>query len=321
MKNKSIALLGANSHIGKGLISEIKRLRPDDFDAMALFTRDPHALNAWMMTELNADKQAIHPDVFGIQQFDVVINAIGVTDTTQIARIGSQVFDINRHYDEQVMRYLDVHPDTKYVYMSSGAVYGGEFAQPSTADTCAKANLNMLASTDWYGLAKINSEILHRSRSHLPIVDIRIFGYVSAWLPLDKPFFLADIARSLESKVPLQTDRKDFWRDYIGPRELAQMVLTIIDSAPCNTSLDLYSSAPVLKTDLLDAIAKHFSLEVEYGSDATFTSNAIYKFKYFSEDRRAQAFGYLPERTAQQVVIQELSRLLGISNTVSGGAR
>jgi nucleoside-diphosphate-sugar epimerase len=320
MKIKSIALLGANSHIGKGLISEIKRLRPDDFDAMALFARDTHALNAWMNTELNTDKPASHPDIFGIQQFDVVINAIGVTDTTQIARMGSQIFDINRHYDEQVMRYLDAYPDTKYVYMSSGSVYGGEFAQPSNIDTYSKANLNTPASTDWYGLAKINSEILHRSRNHLPIVDIRIFGYVSAWLPIDKPFFLANIARSLERKVPLQTDRKDFWRDYIGPTELAQMVLGIIDSAPCNTSVDLYSAAPILKTDLLDSLVRLFSLVVEYGADTTFTSNAIYKFNYFSEDRRAQAFGYLPERTAEQVVIQELSRLLGVTNVVSGGA-
>ncbi len=320
MLSKKIALLGANSHVGKGLISEIMHLRSEDYAAMALYARNPDELSAWIKAEFQFEKQVYHPDTFGQDRFDVVVNAIGVSDAAQIADVGSHVFDINRKYDERVMSYLDLFPTTKYIYISSGAVYGGEFDVPSTCDTQARVSLNTPLPMDWYGLAKLSSEIRHRSKRDLAIVDVRIFGYVSSWLPIDKPFFLSDIAKALVHQMPLRTDRTEFWRDYIGPTELAAAVLAVIDSPPINTSVDVYSLAPTLKTDLLNALAKHCSLVVEYGAEnVSIKSAATYKSKYFSVDRRAEVFGYFPERTSEQVVLEELTKILHTSNLFSNG--
>ncbi|MBS7808569.1 NAD-dependent epimerase/dehydratase family protein [Variovorax sp. PCZ-1] len=321
MVSKQIALLGANSHIGKGLISEFIRHRPDEFATTVLYARDPCALSAWIKAEFQIEKLAHHPKVFGQKQFDIVINAIGVSDMVRIAEIGSQVFDINRHYDERVMSYLDSFPATKYIYLSSGAVYGGAFEEPTTSDTCAHVNLNMPSQLDWYGLAKLSSEIRHRSKSDLAIVDVRIFGYVSSWLPTDRPFFLVDVVKALMDRTPLSTDRKDFWRDYIGPTELAQVVYSIIDSPASNTSIDVYSAAPILKTYLLEVLIRDFSLRVDYKEDDQFESNAAYKFNYFSTDRRAKSFGYIPKRTSEQVVVQELSRFLHMSSSAPSNSK
>jgi nucleoside-diphosphate-sugar epimerase len=319
MTMKKIALLGAGSHLGKGLISEFARLRFDDFNCMGLYARDPDTVCAWIKSELKLKKQVYPTDSFGTEQFDIVINAIGVSDTTQILEMGSQAFEINRQYDERVMSYLDSFPASKYIYISSGAVYGGEFQDPATNKSLARVNLNAPSQIDWYGLAKLSSEIRHRSKPSFAIVDVRVYGYMSPWLPLDKPFLLADIAKALIHQIPLRTDRRDFWRDYIGPSELACVVFAVMDSPPHNTSIDVYSAAPILKTEMLEVLTRQFSLMIDFISDAPINTAATYKFNYFTKDKRAADFGFSPGRASERVIVEELCSLLAASKSQLGG--
>lgn len=317
---KNIALLGAGSHLGKGLISEFARLRFDDFDRMSLYARDPDAVSLWIRSKLKLEKQVYPTNLFGAEQFGIVINAIGVSDTNQIIDSGSRAFEINRQYDERVMMYLESFPTSKYIFISSGAVYGGEFQDPATNQSLARVNLNAPSQMDWYGLAKLSSEIRHRSKPNFAIVDVRVYGYMSPWLPLDKPFFLADIAKSLIQNIPLQTDRRNFWRDYIGPSELAGVIFAVIDSPPRNTSIDVYSSAPILKTEMLDMLTRQFFLMIDFDSDLTINSVATYKFNYFTKDKRAADFGFSPKRTSERVIMEELCSLLAASKPQPSGA-
>jgi hypothetical protein len=38
--------------------------------------------------------------------------------------MGSDIFKITEKYDDMVLEYLKLHKETKYFFLSSGAVYG-----------------------------------------------------------------------------------------------------------------------------------------------------------------------------------------------------
>jgi hypothetical protein len=77
--------------------------------------------------------------------------------------MGSDIFKITEKYDDMVLEYLKLHKETKYFFLSSGAVYGGNYQKPVDENTVATIDINNLKSTDWYTLAKLHAEAKHRA--------------------------------------------------------------------------------------------------------------------------------------------------------------
>jgi nucleoside-diphosphate-sugar epimerase len=77
-----------------------------------------------------------------------------------------------------VLGYLKLHKETKYIFLSSGAVYGGNYQKPVDENTVATIDINNLKSTDWYTLAKLYAEAKHRALSNFSIVDVRVFNWL-----------------------------------------------------------------------------------------------------------------------------------------------
>jgi len=111
--------------------------------------------------------------------------------------------------------YVQLYPQCRYLFLSSGAAYGCSFEATVDENTSAVIAINNFQSQDWYGVAKLHAECRHRSHPELPIIDIRVFNYFSRSQDISARFLITDILRAIRDKTVLKTSSDYIVRDFI----------------------------------------------------------------------------------------------------------
>lgn len=305
-----LAILGASSHIAKDLVASIAA---HTAYACSLFVRAPAALDAELLA-IAARKGYAVSDYAGFDascQFDAIINFVGVGDPARAVQMGKEIFTVTEQYDILALDYLRSHPSCRYIYLSSGAAYGSNFAAPVTETSHAVFPINGLRPQDWYGAAKFQAECRHRALPEAAIVDVRVFSYFSHRQAPEARFFLSDILRALHSGNVLEVAPDDMLRDYLTPADFLQLIDRILQVPPCNAAIDCYSQAPVGKFELLAALDEAFGLQHCVAGDQARVNATGPKAHYYSHNRRAeQLFGYVPGDSSLSGVVREIRQHL-----------
>lgn len=305
---KGIAILGATSQIARDLIvsfsgAEDKRLH--------LFARRPDVVKDWLASVGLSGYYPIDDfSGFAKHGFDAVINFVGVGNPAQTVAMGRSIFDITLSFDEMVLDYLQTHPHCRYLFLSSGAVYGTGFNEPVNRDTPARVAINNLSQHEWYGVAKLYAECRHRARPEWPIIDIRVFNYFSRTQDLSARFLITDILRAIRDGTVLATSPDYIVRDFLHPSDFYQLVHALLSAPAANVAIDCYSLAPVDKPSLLKAMQGEFGLRYEMTGAPTSVNATGNKPHYYSLNTRAADFGYTPRLTSLEGVLLETSELI-----------
>lgn len=306
-----IAILGATSQIAQDFIQSVRGRAPLDF---GLFARQPDVVR-----ERLAGASFCRPPVIGdfasfmsqTDPFDAVVNFIGSGNPAATARIGASILDVTHEFDSLAVEYIRNYPGCRYIFFSSGAVYGRGFLEPADENTNALVAVNNLEPTDWYGLAKLYAECRHRALSNLPIVDVRIFNYFSASLDIEARFLITDMLRAIMHGDVFQTSRENIMRDYVGPSEICELVLRVLESPPMNVAVDCFTKAPIDKISMLGVMESEFGLSYELVDNQTGLSATGAKVNYYSSSRKAtKLFGYVPHSTSLEVILEQSRQVL-----------
>lgn len=301
-----IAILGATSQIASDLILNFAQ---DTAVRLHLFARRPQDVTHWLAWQGLAGRYAVSELAdFGHQPFDAVLNFIGVGNPTQALAMGKAIFSVTAQFDEQVLCYLEQHPACRYIFLSSGAVYGGDFSQPAQHDTPAIIPVNALPPQAWYGVAKLHAECRHRAHADWSIIDIRVFNYISRTQDLSARFLITDLLRAIRDGVVLHTRPDYMVRDYLHPEDFYHLVRVLLAAPPVNVAVDCYSLAPIDKPTLLTAMQAEFGLRYEWTTDQVNATGS--KPHYYSRHTRAAEFGYQPRHTSLQGIVQEAQAIL-----------
>jgi nucleoside-diphosphate-sugar epimerase len=299
-----IAILGATSQIAKDLIVSFSNEKDKQ---LHLFARRPDDVTKWL-NDVGLSERYLVDDfgAFGTQEFDAILNFVGVGNPAQAAAMGASIFDVTFQYDELALNYVRQHPECRYIFLSSGAAYGSSFDAPVDARTKATIDINNLQPQDWYAVAKLHAECRHRSLAHLPIVDIRVFNYFSHTQDMDAHFLITDIVRAIRDKTVLMTSADYILRDFIGPDDFYQLVTAILNSPAANDVVDCYSKAPIDKPTLLAVMQEKFGLQYELAQANLGVNATGSKPHYYSLNRHAENFGYVPALNSIQGLVIEL---------------
>lgn len=305
--NTIVAILGVTSQLAADYYAEAAR--SGNYNLRA-FARDPAAGRRAL------EVRGISAEVFDLATFEdgdysAIVNFIGVGDPARAAAMGSTIFEITRHWDERVLGYLRRFPDTRYVFFSSGAVYGDAFDAPVGPATLATFPINRLGPTNWYALAKLGAEAGHRALPEQTIIDLRIFNYVSRTQDIGARFLVTDAARAIRDSSLLETTAQAVTRDYLDPPGLHRLVGACL-AAPIGTNcpVDAYSRAPITKAELLALLGQAFGLRYEERQAADTINATGIKPCYYSLDRTAAAWGYEPPHSSAEAVTNEVAGLL-----------
>ncbi len=303
-----IAILGATSQIAQDLILSFSKNQDYDF---SLFGRNVELLEKWTNSENLSEKYQVqeYSEFGNHQKYDVIINFVGIGDPAKAQKMGSDIFKVTEQYDDMALEYLKQHKKTKYIFLSSGAVYGGNYQKPVDKDTIATIDINNLKSTDWYALAKLYAEAKHRSLSDLSIVDVRVFNYFSHRQNMDARFLITDIARAIKNKEVFKTSPNNIVRDFITPPDFYNLIQAIIDAKLINITLDCYTKNPVSKFDLLNGLKSEIGLDYEVENGIDIVDATGIKSNYYSLNKAAKSINYNPENTSLEGIIQEIGFL------------
>ena len=289
-----IAILGATGYIGRSLA---KKWAACNSEPLALFARMPQCL-------IHEDWPAhvVHKNLsnFDAAGFSLVINALGAGDPNSIVSLGSDIFDVTRTWDERVLSSMA--PETAYVFLSSGAVYGPGLAQAVDSDSVLSLPVNHFDRSTPYTLAKLCAEARHRCLPARHILDLRVFGYADASISQSGSFFLSELSHAVAARKRFVTSPAEMIRDYAGVDELYDLIQAWKRVGGPNRALDLYTQAPVGKLALLEVVSKRYGLEIVREGGSAGGARPVYASQFHA----AAELGYRPARTSLQVVLETL---------------
>ena len=300
-----IAILGATREIAKDLILTFAK---SETHSLALFARRPETVKQWLNDiSCNHVCEAHSFDQFQTSDhFDAIINFVGVGNPAKTAALGAGIFDITSKYDDLALQYVEVHPNCKYIFLSSGAAYCSTFDEPANENTKSSIDLNHLKPQDWYGVAKLHAECRHRAMPHLAIVDVRVFNYFSHTQNMSSRFLITDIIRAIRDKAIFETSNAFMMRDYLHPSDFYQLVKRILNSPPINAGVDCYSKSPIDKHQLLSVMAREFSLTYKVLTYESAIQTTGSKPNYYSMNQNAfLKFKYEPRFSSEEAVIEQ----------------
>jgi hypothetical protein len=307
MKPVRVALLGATSHIAKGLIACWSK---HDDRELFLYARSPERVREFLI-HLEPSRGDVFPICeFGKRQYDVVVNCVGIGSPQKLKDNLEDIFQITSSFDDMVLGYLADHSQALYVNLSSGAAYGTDFSEPVNDQSRARFDINNLKSEEFYGIAKLHSEARHRALSWLNIVDLRIFGYFSRYIDLNDKFLLSEIISCMKNKRTLVTSSVEIWRDFLHPCDLISLIDLCVARCPLNTSFDAYSDKEVSKFEILNFFAETYGLEYRIDKSYQMLAATGQKNRYYSAGRKAREIGYVPAFTSIKCIEAETSAIV-----------
>ncbi len=303
-----IAILGATSHIAKGLIFHFTRHGKSE---LVLFARSHDKVADFLRSIDARNIVGVHSlDEFNEGTYDVIINCIGIGQPVKLKAQPALIFGLTELYDNLIIDYLLHHQDKLYINFSSGAAYGSDRSQPASDGTSSSLDINHLIPENYYTIAKINSEAKHRSHALLNICDLRVFAYFSRFIDLDSQYFLSDIISCIKANRVFVTSPQNMIRDYVHPDDLFSLVLKCIEHSTGNDVYDVFSLNPVDKFEILSFFRNNFGLKYTVEENMSIASATGNKDSYFSLSRKAHTIGYYPRFTSIESIKEEAAAVL-----------
>jgi len=314
MKQKNIAIFGSTGHIGKNLISFF--IKNNDFKIF-LFSRDIKKFESLKM--IFSDTMSFNTyDDFGKNEYDVIINCVGISNPNAFEKNSRSIFDTAEFYDTMVLDYLKNFPTTLYINLSSGAVFSREFDKPVDDSSTYKFDVNGINKGEMYSISKMYLESKHRSLPDLNIVDLRIFGFFSRFIDVNAGFFMSELLQALKNKSEFITDKKDFVRDYVNPKDFYDLTKNCIANKKINDVFDVYSKEIISKFQILEECFNKFDLKFKLVEKIESISPTGVKKNYYSLSRKAEKINYSPQFSSLETILNESSLFLENSHISFG---
>lgn len=274
----NIAILGSTGNIARGL-----RL---------LFDYNNHILYKFSRSaktdDLVTNEGYYNISTFNNHFYDVIINCTGN------GFIGKDIFGVTEYYDDLIFKYLVDSPKTIVISFSSGVV--GRFSSHGFLET------------DYYTIAKLNSEAKHRA-SKYTIIDIRLYSSFCHTNNLDQPYFINDVIRHIKTHTIYKTNEDKLIRDYISMADLFSLIQRCIIYNK-NVVFEAYTLASVSKFEILEKFKEKFGLAYDvsnYFIDNPYTGK---KLDYTPIFKDAESIGYQPTMTSLENLIKETELIL-----------
>jgi len=300
-----IIIMGASSHLARDLITSFS-----DEHFLELFSRDASAMSRWMVEHnlKNFFSRTYFDFPSMAKNADVIINFVGAGNPERIRKMGSNIFQITETFDKMALDYLVENRDCKYIFISSGAVFGDNFNTPADAHKCATYPINNIQPHHYYGLAKLAAETRHRVTPGC-IMDLRIYNYFSHTADLNSRFMINDMIRAVKEGTVFRADRTPIVRDYVGSLDFFQMINVLLGQ-DLNTAIDCYSRQPVTKQMLLDCMSKRYGMQYEIVNVPAGIPATGIKENYYSTNTAAYALGYRPTLSSLETIYLAADKLL-----------
>ena len=301
-----VAIFGSTSNIAADAINHFSNINIE----LDLYSRNEDHANQLILKTDGKKVNYLHYRMFNsIVKYDVIINFIGLSCPKKIKNAADELVNIANFYDTMILDYLTSNSKCKYIFISSGVVYGEDFLEPipENGKTISDHLANPKLSS--YAISKISCEKRHRDLQKNAIVDLRIFSYFNSKYDPSSQFFMSQICNAIRDNEVLIVSADKMVRDYIHPIDFCTLIDVIIATEPLNTVIDCYSNKPIEKIALLEAMKNEFGLRYIVKDQTPNQSIYTNKTNYYSLLSNAKKIGYKPNYSSLEGLISECKKI------------
>lgn len=299
MKKIRIAILGANSHIAKGLIYKFNK---NNNVYLYLYSTNKNKLND-LFNFMHHRYYIYKYFEFNNYNYDVIINCIGVGSSNKLKENYNNFFTFPEYYDNLCIEHLKENKNCLYITFSSGAVYG-MLNEAANYNSENNIKVNQINEQNYYTITRLYTEAKHRSYKDLNIVDLRVFSYFSKFMDFEDKYFITELIYSILNEKEFKVVNDSFIRDYLHLDDLFQAIMKCIKIKKLNCALDIVSKKPIEKNKILEYYNIYYNLKYKYEKDFKYNSASGIKNIYYSEyDKAKKEIDYKPKYTSMETLI------------------
>jgi nucleoside-diphosphate-sugar epimerase len=272
----SLLIIGGSGFFGKSILDAYRRglLVEWGIDSISIIARTASNLQKIAPELIHPSIELLNIDVATCQTLpnaDYVIHAAASTDVRNYI---AQPLEERRNILLGTLNYCNLsplfHPNSKIVYVSSGAIYG---AQPQglgkiPEDHAFDALENMILSKQDYAAAKRDSEGLIQKLGvkGLNVAIARCFAFVGPYLPLDQHFAIGNFIKDGMRKEAITVKASHpVYRSYMYSDDLVRWLMTIAENAtPDAPCFNVGSDEAISVMELANKVAARFGVSVNY---------------------------------------------------------
>lgn len=280
----NILIIGSNGFIGKSLYDYLSSFY-NVYGVDVVKANQKYFSQIKLVSEIE--------NLEGINTFDFIINASGSADVKRSNELPLNDFEKNTLNVYEILSIIKIKsPKTKFINISSGAVYGNKNSAAIETD-----KLNPVST---YGFNKKMAENICEhfyNQFKISSFSLRIF---SAYGPgLKRQLFWDLYEKSLKTnQIELYGDSTDY-RDFIYIDDICEFIKIIIEK---NISgYHVFNLSSGLLTTIESAV-KSFCNILDKNLKYSFSGNSIqgYPKGVFADISKAKKFGFVPKYTLKQ---------------------
>lgn len=247
-----IAILGPNGLIGKDLIAIFKKNR-----AFSIYPVS--------QSHNNYNEKNLNFDTFLNVSFDAIINCSGMGDPEQIRLDPEGCVQSHLSSRKLVMDYLEIndHLNPLCLFISSGGIFNQGITSTQSEKESICFGIENLKAFDAYRLTKVLIECLNREQRKRRLIDVRVFGYVSANYSNRSAFFISKVFQCAKNNCIFYTDETNFLRDYVTAQDIFILFNHLFqnESTKINRAINIISRKPVSKFEILEFFKHKYGFE------------------------------------------------------------
>lgn len=264
----NILITGGTGFFGKALLDFIIANKLNSTNHFYFISRNPdqflHHHSHYKHKNINFIQHNILEENLK-KKLDVDVDVIihGAANSSK-ELIKNKFIDLNTHIQgtSNIINFaLNEYSLTKFIFLSSGAVYGNVDKHEAINEEfplCEDFNL-----LDEYAIGKVISEKLinkYLTSSKIATVTLRLFSFIGSYLPLDKHFAVMNfINDALHEEVIKVNSINDVYRSFLDQQDMVSWIWTVLSECSISNTYNIGSDCEYSIYDLANLVKSQIS--------------------------------------------------------------
>ena len=268
---KSLLILGGSGFVGKTILDAFLHEKINKFkiNKLIIVSRNPKILKKKFNIKNNIDLTLKKIDLFKTSKLPLADYVIHAAEKTASDSNDKDLFGKYHQLTKKICDYYSKHKNIKFLYLSSGAVYGKMSYKKKPKETDKVNFKNLKNPKKEYSKNKIKSEkYLLKKFNKDKIIIARLFSFIGKHLPRKGSYAIGDFLNSIEKSKSLiikSKNSKKTYRSFLFSDDLVNclMMLLVNKNVSKKPIYNIGSQKQISIFDLTKKISKDYNLLID----------------------------------------------------------
>lgn len=274
---KTLLILGGSGFVGKSIINSFleNRLIKFKIDKLIILSRNTNYLKRKFKIKVNKKIIFKNIDLFNAKKLPDCNYIIHAAEKNLASATNKKIFSKYFNLTKKICNYFKKYEKIKFLYLSSGAVYGKNDIKQKLKETAPLNYNNLTGIMREYAKYKVKSErYLKNNFDKNKLIIARLFSFTGQHLAKNKNYavgnFFDDVEKSRKIKIK-STNPNYIYRSYLDSEDLVEFLMQLIvkRNITNNNIFNIGSDKAISIMQLAKKISKISNISISYNKKST----------------------------------------------------